>query len=103
MSDVNEEMACKCQKNTEPKAVKHIAGKIICQKTDSEEGDEFFVDAQGKSFMGQSSIGLRHLWKTVEKIRISLEEPGKSDDLFHVVEDEKDGQKQNVILHKCLR
>ena len=52
MSDVNDEMACKCHEYAEPKAIENITWEIISQKADSEEGDEFFIDTQGKCLMG---------------------------------------------------
>jgi len=56
MSDVDEEMTCEGHEYAEPKAVEHIAREIICQKTYSKEGNEFFIDPKGKCLMCQSAI-----------------------------------------------
>ena len=85
MTDVDEEMACQRHKYTKPKAKEEIIREIVCQKTYSEEWDEFFVDGQGKACVCHATVSIHYLWKTFEKISVSLEEPDKTGNLFHIM------------------
>lgn len=88
MTDMDEEMACQRHKYAKPKTIENIIRKIVCQKTYSEEGDEFFVDGQGKACVCHTTVSIHYLGKTVEKISVSLEEPDKTCNLFHIMKDE---------------
>ena len=88
MTDMDEEMASKRHKYAKPKTIENIIRKIVCQKTYSEEGDEFFVDGQGKAGVCHTTVSIHYLWETIEKISVSLEEPDKTCNLFHIMKDE---------------
>ena len=88
MTDMDEEVTSKRHKYAKPKTIENIIRKIVCQKTYSEEGDELFVDGQGKACVCHTTVSIHYLWKTVEKISVSLEEPDKTCNLFHIVKDE---------------
>lgn len=88
MAYVNEEMTEQCKEHSEPESVENIAGKIVCQKAQSEEWDELLIDCQRESFIGKSSVGVHDLRESFEQIRVLFEEPAESGELFHVVENE---------------
>ena len=88
MTDMDEEMASKRHKYAKPKTIENLIRKIVCQKTYSEEGDELFVDGQSKACVCHTTVSIHYLWKTVEKISVSLEEPDKTYNLFHIMKDE---------------
>ena len=94
MPDMNKEVSYQCHKYAKPKPIEYIPGEIICQKAYSEEGDKLFIYRKRKPFMCESPIRLHNFGKSFKEIRISPEEPDKSDNLLHIVENKNNRQQQ---------
>ena len=92
LADMDNKMTCKRQHQRIPQSIHDLPRKEIRQQADAEKRYKLLIHCQGKTVRPESPVYGGYLWEAIKQLLIFRKEPLKAHDLFHIMENEDNGE-----------